>query len=251
MELTRKQRNAISKIIDDLYFRVKARLFGQKFRGPRIYFEIVKETNPLETLEGMFRYAYLMQRGTEYGIEEKQINQHVRATNNYLDAHRLKLQNEIFNGIMQSENFSEVKDLIQDKMESTKEYLDLLIGSEVREAQATAESEGIAQAAGALGIDDPVVVKLGVIDDRLSKQCRKLWHESSNIYKPVPYKLSELADGYNTDMKNPVPTKGKTHPNCRHVLAFVPPNFGFDAKGNIQFISFGYNYYSDAKRQTD
>lgn len=84
-----------------------------------------------------------------------------------------------------------------------------------------------------------------------SKQCRKLWHDPANIFKPIPYKLSELAEGYNTDMKNPVPTIGKTQPNCRHIASFVPPNFGFDSKGNIQFINFGYDYYSDFKKSQE
>ena len=76
---------------------------------------------------------------------------------------------------------------------------------------------------------------------RSSRRRRKYYQE--NLYIPRVYKLSELKDGYNKDHKNPIPTVSCTHPHCRHTLTMVPPNYGFDMRGNITFKGFGHDEY--------
>lgn len=247
MKISRKQQSMITKIIDDLYFKVKARLFGKKFRGPRLYVELAESQNPLSTLEGMFRYTYMMQRANEKKIDKGTISTAQRITQNYLDAHKLKMRNEILQTLSQAESAEEASEMVQEKMDKAKGYLDTLITTETRNLQSFAEAEGIETAAAALGIDDPTVVKLGITDNRLCKNCKKLWHSETNVRKPKPYKLSELKGGYSTH-KNPIPTVNSTHPNCRHVSTMVSPGFGFDQSGKIKFISFDYDYYSDMRK---
>jgi hypothetical protein len=120
----------------------------------------------------------------------------------------------------------------------------MLVNTETKIAQAYAEREGINRVAASVGVEDPVVAKLGIIDDKMCKNCRKLWHTPGNIWIPKVYKMSELQEGYNKDWKNPVPTVGPTHPNCRHGLTFIPPNFGFDQSGNITFKGLGWDEHS-------
>ena len=57
MKLTNVQREDIEFTIEDMFFHLKARLLGKYFTGPKIYFEVVEQTNPLETLEGVYNFT--------------------------------------------------------------------------------------------------------------------------------------------------------------------------------------------------
>ena len=78
------------------------------------------------------------------------------------------------------------------------------------------------------------------------KVCKSMYHDDNNLRRPKPYKLSEVATGYlrlkEWDWKTPY---FSGHPNCRHLLNYIPKDFTIDAGGNIKFHSFGYDYYQD------
>src|SRR5208283_3436067 len=116
-----------------------------------------------------------------------------------------------------------------------------VVVTEARNMQAYAEKEGITRLAASIGDDDPVIVKLGVVDDKLCLACRTLWHDPTNLHKPRPWKLSELRDGYNKSQKDPIPTHAPSHPHCRHILSYIPIGYTFDASGVIRFEAFGYD----------
>lgn len=247
MKLTQKQNKTVLGIIDDLFWTLKANWLGRFFKGPKIYFEIVDETNPMETLEGIYTYTKFMINGPNYKVNKQELKQISDITNNYIEAERLKTKNKIIESINRSDNIEEIQKELAKQMDKTSNYINLLVGSETRGIQSKAESAGIVEVASSLGIEDPVICKRGVIDNRLSDQCKGLWHTNANIAVPTVYKLSELSGGYNTDMKNPKPTTGLTHVNCRHVMSFVPPNFGFDQNGNLVFKGFGHDEYENQK----
>lgn len=241
MKINKTQRGVIFDIIDDLFWTLKANLLGRFFKGPKIYFEIINEANPMETLEGIYTFTQFMVKGPGHKVDQKKIEQISEIADNYLEAEKLRTKNKIIEGIGRSDDLDGLEEELTGQIKRATDYVNLVIGAETRSAQAMAESEGIVEVAASLGVEDPIICKRGVIDDRLSKQCRLLWHDQVNIFQPVVYKLSELSAGYNTDMKKPKPTVGLTHPNCRHIMSFVPPNFGFDDQGKLTFKGFGYN----------
>lgn len=245
MKLTRKQRQTILDKLDDMFFGLKARLLGRFFKGPRIYFQIVKQVNPMETLEGLYRHAMAHMHGPGAKIDDQSVEDLAEITANYIDAHKLKVANKIMADVAQAKTTKQAMSAIKNNVEHASTYIGSLVGNEAKTVQAYAEREGVTQVASSMGIADPVVAKLGVIDAKMCKNCKKLWHSESNIRVPKLYKLSELLEGYNTDHKNPIATVGPTHPHCRHTMTFVPPDYGFDSSGRIEFKGFGHDAYAE------
>lgn len=243
MKLRQDQLHEISQAVDDLFYSTKAKLLGKFFEGPKIYFELVYDSDPLQTIEGIFRYT-LQLLFPNAQPDPKTVETLAHITGNYLDARRLQTKNKILTDILAAKTKTAAAGVVKEHLDTASNYIEMLVNTETRIAQAYAEKEGIHRVAASVGVDDPVVCKLGIIDEKMCKNCRKLWHNDSNIRVPKVYKMSELQEGYNKDWKNPVPTVGPTHPNCRHVLTFVPPNFGFDKTGNITFKGLGWDEYA-------
>lgn len=247
MKLGEGQKAAVLGSVDDMFFRLKARLLGRFFRGPSIYFEIMKESNPLESIEGIYKYALsmLFPGATENDTHIKSLSE---ITSNYIEAERLRVQSHILQDVAQATTPEEAEEKVKATLDKASSYLNTLVVTETRTAQAFAEKDGITQVAASLGIDDPVVYKTGVVDDKLCKVCKALWHSPENIWVPKTYKLSELQEGYNRDSHNPIATLGPTHPHCRHVMSMLPPNFGFDARGTPRFVGFGHDEYTAQRK---
>lgn len=242
MILMDAQKRQIEKIINDLFYNLKARLLGRFFTGPSIFFEVIHNVNPMDTLEGVYNYTYHMMYNGISSNKVKRPKALAKITGNYIEAERLKTLNRIMMGIEQAESFDEVKLHLDDNIEKATNYVDMLVATEVRNVQVYAERDGIERLGASIGVEDPVICKLGIIDGRLCKVCTSLWHSDDNIKIPKVYKLSELKDGYSTH-KNPTATFFASHPRCRHSLTMIPPNFGFSSNGNIEFKSFGWDEY--------
>ena len=244
MKLTEEQKVEIEKAVDELFFTLKAKILGRFFKGPRIFFEIVQTTSPLESIEGLFRYTYqTLNPGKE--PPEEVIKKLALITGTYIEAERIKTHDRIVSGVEEAKTDQEAQTAISIGIEKATQYIDMLVNNEARVIQSYAEKAGIGELAADLGIEDPTVAKLGVIDERMCKVCRKLWHTDENIRVPKVYKLSELAEGYNKNHKNPIATIGPSHPRCRHVMSMIPPNFGFGPTGQIQFKGFGYDIWAE------
>lgn len=240
MNIRKEQLDAISRAVDELFYSTKAKLLGNYFQGPKIFFEVAYTADPLETIEGLFRYTLqLMFPGAQ--PDQKIIETLANITGDYVDAKRLQTKNKIVMDLIGAKTTKEANRLVQEHMQEATRYIDMLVNNESKIAQAYAEREGIHRVAASVGVDDPVVCKLGIIDDRMCANCRKLWHTPENIWVPKVYRMSELAEGYNKDNKNPIPTVGSTHPRCRHSMSFVPPNYGFDLHGTITFKGLGWD----------
>jgi hypothetical protein len=248
MDLTKKQRQTILNKIDDMFMGLKARLLGRFFKGPRIYFQIVKQSDPMETLEGLYRHTMAHMFGPNAKINDENVEDLSEITANYIDAHKLKMANKIMAEVSQAKTSEEALNAIKSNMEKADDYISMLVSNEAKTVQSYAEREGIIQVASSIGVKDPIVAKLGVIDEKMCKNCKDLWH-SKNLRIPKVYKLSELTNGYNTDHKNPVPTVGPTHPNCRHTMTLIPPDYGFNDAGQVVFKSLGYNEYFNQNKK--
>lgn len=244
MKLSPAQRRAVLDNLDDIFYNLKARMLGKFFKGPKIYFEVVKRSNPLDTVEGIFNYTMKMLYGSHIEAPDDQVEALAEVTGNYLDEQRLKISNKVMSEIASADSPETALASIRESVDKISEHVDMLVANEARTAQAYAEREGITRVASSIGIEDPTVCKVGIIDDKMCPNCKKLWHTEKNINIPKVYKLSELKDGYMKDHKNPYPTVGPTHPHCRHSLTMVPPNFGFDSSGTVDWKGFGWDEYA-------
>lgn len=243
MKLSPKQRQTVLSRLDQMFMELKARMLGRFFRGPSIYFQVVRNVDPMDTMEGLYQHALTHTFGPAARPDEHTLESLAEITSNYIDAYKLKTANKMVIGIAQAKNSDEAIDVIKDTFHDATKYVETLIPTETKTAQAYAEREGIAQVASSLGVSDPTVAKLGVIDNKMCDVCRKLWHSDDNIRRPKLYKMSELQEGYNTDRKNPIPTIGASHPHCRHTLTLVAPGYDFNENGVIEFVGLSYDAY--------
>ena len=214
MKLNNKQRRSILDSVEDLFQDFKARLLGRYFKDKHtIWFEVARHSNPLETIEGLFRYGIAMLYGPGADIDEDKIEKLAGITGNYIDAEKLKLVNRVSQRIDQADTPDELRSLLEEDFDKTTSYIETLTNTETRNVQSYAEQDGIIQVAASIGIEDPTVAKLGPLDGKTCKNCLYLWHDDQNPRKPKLYKMSELQGGY-SDHKNPIPTLLATHPNC-------------------------------------
>lgn len=247
MDLHDSQKIEIEKIVNDLFKKLKFRLLGRFFTGPRIFFEVEDSISPLDTLEGIYNYTFAMMYGPGTKPKVKRVRELSKITGNYIEAERLKSINRIMVSMEQANDFSEVKESLSEEIGRATSHIETIITTETRNIQAHAEKEGIERLGASIGVLDPTVCKLGVVDSKLCKTCKKLWHLSEdNLHIPKVYKMSELQNGY-TKHKNPVPTHNASHPRCRHLLSMIPPNFGFNDKGMIEYKGRGYDVYQDQR----
>lgn len=247
MELGDKQKEVVINSLNDLFYSLAVRLLGHRFKGPKIFFTLLRDMNMLNTLDGIYRYTLGATFGPGLEPDESRMKKLSDMTGNYIESQRLKTINQVLMSIDKGTNLSEVREELEAQVGKATSYVDTLLNTEIRFIQASAEKQGIETLGASLGIDDPTIVKLGVTDSKLCKVCKKLWHSEGNLKVPKAYKLSELKGGY-CDHKDPEPTDGPSHPNCRHVLTMVPPNFGFNSNGVIQFKYFGYDFYESQRK---
>jgi hypothetical protein len=247
MRLNPFQRNFILKHIEMLFESAKASLLGRYFQGPRIFFQIAQKADPFYTIEGIYKYTLNMLYGAGATPDPETVENLAEITNNYFDAQKLKIKNHIIADILNAKTKKDALDSVKDHFDKAEKYVSMLVANETRITQAYASREGISLLASDIGVKDPTVVFLGVTDHKICKFCKAMYHDANNIRLPKPYKLSQVKEGYfrpkEWDYKTP--NQAPLHPNCRHSLSFVPPNFGFTANGIIEFKEFGYDYYKE------
>lgn len=138
------------------------------------------------------------------------------------------------------EILNSIKKALSEHEEKITKGLDLIANVSLYDAQNYGAADGIIDMSKSLGIPDPIVFKIGLLDDKRCPICWSLWTQPDRI-TPKVYKMSELVGGY-MDRKNPLPTIGTSHPNCRDVLTFLSPGFGFEG-GKIKYKGQGWNEF--------
>lgn len=242
MDLNKRQIRAINDAVEDLYDRLKARFLGRYFKGPSIYMTLAHTTDPGKAIEGIFRYATLALYGPGAATDEDHLEKLAQITGNYLEAEKLKTLNQVVQKLEQAQTDQELDDALKETFDKATNKVDQLVTTEARNVSNFAEREGIMQIAASMGVDDPIVGRLGPLDAKTCKTCKKLWHDDDNPLIPKLYKSFEIRDGYTTH-KDPFPTWNATHPHCRHIWITVAPNYGFDETGKLKFMGFGYDAY--------
>lgn len=247
MKITDAQRRIIVDRIESLFENTKAGLLGKFFKGPKLYFEVTRRTDPLHTIEGIYTYTMKMLYGPDAKPKQSNIKNLADITSDYMDSQQLKVKNHILADIARAKTPSEAIRSVSAHFEKAGEYVDLLVANEAHITQAYASREGITKLAADIEVKEPIVVFLGIADTKICKYCKAMYHDSSNLEIPKPYKLSQVREGYfkPKDWDGKSPHQAPLHPRCRHIMSFVPPNFGYDSSGTIVFKGIGYDYYSD------
>lgn len=251
MKLTQKQLKAITSSVSDVFGRMRARLLGRIFSGPSITFS-VETPDPMLSLEAIYRHAGSVLYGPSFKPDRDNLDHAIEITSNYLEAERLKTLNKVVKGIEQAKNKAEAASVIKDELDRASGYVNMLAVTEARTVQAYAERDGIVRVAADMGIDDPLVAFLGRVDAKTCKYCLAMYHMPGNWSVPRVYKLSEVHQGYfrAKDWDGQEIFGAPLHPNCRHVMTFVPPGYGFDDAGHIKFVGPGYDLLAVQRGET-
>lgn len=148
---------------------------------------------------------------------------------------------EIIRSATGKEIMGQIEDALDNQMGRMNKAVDTLVNHELHNSQNVGALDGIIGVSKAVGIDDPVVFKLGVLDDHRCPYCWRLWTMPDKV-TPRLYKLSELS-GSPGAWKNPEPSVAPTHVNCRDILTVLMPGFGFSPEGNIIYVENGHDEY--------
>lgn len=141
----------------------------------------------------------------------------------------------------------EIKKTLGVQKEKIDKGLDLIANVSLYDAQNHGAADAIVDMSKSLGIGDPTVFKIGVMDNKRCPICWKLWTLEDRV-TPRVYKMSELAGGY-MDRKDAKPTVGSSHPRCRDILTFLAPGFGFEG-GKITFRGSGWDEYAEQRKKS-
>lgn len=167
MKLSDSQRKIILQRIEKLFETTKARLLGRYFKGPHIIFEVLGQSDPLDSIEGLYTWALAMMYGAGIRPDQKTIENLAEITGNYFDSQKLKVKNHILNAILAAKDHKEAMASVKDHFDKASKYVEMLTGNETRSVIAYANREGIARVGSDIGVSDPTIVFRGVIDDKL------------------------------------------------------------------------------------
>ena len=144
MKLTDAQRNLIIDRVESLFEGTKARLLGTMFKGPKLYFEVVRRADPLHTIEGLYNFTLKTMYGANAQPNQKNIEHLAEITGNYMDSQQLKIKNHILADVAKAKTPSEAIRSIRGHFEKAGKYVDLLVSNETRIVQTYASREGSA-----------------------------------------------------------------------------------------------------------
>jgi hypothetical protein len=239
----------ITSGVSDVFARMRARLLGEIFPGPSISFS-VEPGDPMDSLESIYRHAGTVLYGPSFAPDREKLNDILEVTANYLEAERLRSINKVKKGIESAETKGDALRAITEAINDATKYVNLLATNEARIVQAYAERDGIERIAADVGVEDPVVAFLGRYDSKTCKFCLHMYHMPNPII-PRAFKLSSVRQGYfkAKEWDGQEIFNAPLHPNCRHVMTFIPPGYGFDASGRITYVGPNYDVVQEQKNQ--
>lgn len=254
MVLNETEKKQILDAVEHLFGETKAKLLGRFFEGPRLFFSTAMNANPMATIEGMYRYAFHTVSPTG-SPDEGMIKSLTDITSKYIEAQKLRTINNIHVSMVGAKDKEEFFASFHEQIQRSTAYMNLLVATETGFAQAFGTKNGIETVAASIKDERPIVCWRGVIDHRICKYCKKMYHlypDAGENYKmlaiPKAFYLDEMQGGYfKAKIWDGFSPYAKAHPRCRHSLSYIPKNFGFDDKGMLVFKYLGYNVVEDQR----
>lgn len=246
--LSNRQIKKIVASVTSLFDHAQASLMGRHFNGNRMFFSVANNAEPLDTIEGIYRYTLASMFGANVApLHDDTIETLSEVAGNYLEAKKLKTKNQLIADLKNAKTKKDIVSIVKRHIESSEKYVEMLISNETRIAQAYASREGITRLSEDIGDKDPTVVFLGVVDKKQCKYCKMMYHDTVIPHKPKPYKLSQVKQGYfkPKEWDSKTPYQAPIHPSCRHSMSYVAKGYGFDNSGMPVFKGLDYDYFSD------
>ena len=265
-----KEFKAIESMLPDevkeVFERLKLKLLGPEYVSKAFIFQIKSDYDPKLTIKGAFTEAFrtnalsdnipkdeveiLERNALNYinTLENKALSDYNRIiVNGLLDIKRLASQSDKdFRDILLSDEGQEILKKIKEELLRQSERINAaaesILNTELHTALNVGSYTGIIEASQKMGIEDPTVFKIGVLDDKRCKHCWRLWTLPDKI-TPRVYKLSELVSSPG-DWRKPDPSIAPTHPNCRDVLTILVKGFSFDANGRVVYKGKDWDEYA-------
>lgn len=237
--LTTKTADILEKIIDSVFNSLTLRLLGivpKISRTKSIVFRTSKDS-----LTSLF----LKQLGTTEPTksEEDTLKVLLRIANGYADALRDRTKTKVLQNVdsylkgQSSQDkpikIKEVKNIVNTELDKAKNHFKLIAGTEGHKCVNTANALSISKLASNKGIEDPTVFFSVIKDDRTGFY-EFVLHTLDDKVTPRVWKLSEIDSNYYKN-GNQYPSISGLHPNCRCILTFLSPGFGFDEKGKLKY----------------
>jgi len=257
--MTKTLRDTIKAIIEESFERMKGKFLGPEFMNKGFVFSL-KNFDPKNTLSSVYLHANAINSFNKESVDKDNLDKINTVAQNYLDTLKQKsvaditrivddhLQEVKQKGKIEGEDPSsflrsdvgkdvvrKIKNELKDQIVKINKGNELIVNVELGNAQNIGAMDGILSASKSLGVNDPVVMKIGVGDEKRCENCWNLW-TMPDKKTPRLYKLSELT-GSPGNYKNPSPSIGLTHPRCRDVISVLMPGFGFNANGKITYVS--------------
>lgn len=261
---------ALQKIIEDYVTKafgsLRLNLIGPEALPKALVFSF-KTFDPKTTLASNYLAANSLNSPTATSVDQDTIKKVQTVAKYYIDSLEKKSMADIsrvigekydnlilqakredkdIQDLIRSSAGEEIMKQIETELNSQKEKMDkaadMLVNHELHNAQNVGALDGIIGVSKAVGISDPTVFKIGVLDDHRCKYCWALWTMPDKV-TPRLYKLSELS-GSPGHWKNPEPSVSPTHVNCRDILTVLMPGFGFSPDGKIVYVSQDHDEYA-------
>lgn len=265
--LTQRLQNTIEKFIRRSFASLRMNLLGPDSVPKSLIFSL-RDFSPQTTLVSNYLAAHSINSLDPKSVDDQTVNKIKNVASNYIDAIeqksvadvmriigekydnlalQAKREDKSIREVVLSEAGQKVLSALEEELDKqkakTNKAVDLLVNHELHNAQNAGALDGIVGAAKSMGIDDPTVFKIGVLDDDRCPYCWRLWTLKDKV-TPKVYKLSELS-GSPGNYKNPEPSVNPTHPNCRDVLTFLMPGFGLEGS-RIVYVG---NQHDEFKKQ--
>jgi hypothetical protein len=255
---TKQLQKSIKDTVKKTFNNLRLRLLGPEHVSRALVFSL-RDFDPKTTLANLYTHANALNSidpksidkatidkltavasGYLDGLEQKSIADVTRIIGEHYDNLNLiaKQENKTTQDVMATpEGEKIVKKLKKDLREQNKKIdkaAEQIIGHELRNGQQFGSLDSILGASKAMGVDDPIVFKIGdLTNPNRCKHCWTFWNLSDKK-TPRLYRLSELA-GSPGNWKNPVPSVGLTHVNCSDILTLLAPGFGLNESGKITY----------------
>jgi len=247
-KLSKEAVQLIHRAVEGLFDRLKARLIPENYQHRGLAFL----ANPDFTLKALFRKA-----GETEGAKpsDDTFNVLAQVATNYLDAVKSKTQAQTVHYVqnfLQNAAAKGVKTDVEkvlggkliDVMSSMRSDVKRIVETETQTIKNTGSFDAIGQIAAATGNAEPVVFWVVVRDGVRCSECTRL-HLMPDKTTPRCWYMSEVQGGYHKKGEQ-FPKVAGLHPNCRCVLSYLAPGYGFTPTGRVTYIGPGHN---EIKRQ--
>lgn len=262
----------LSKIVQEIiennvkkaFQNLRLNLLGPDKISKAVVFSI-KNFDPLTTLASAYLHANSLNSIDDKSVDKDTINKLKDVAEKYIDnleqksiadvtrvvsekidniTTKAKTSGKTTEEILKSSDGREIlrdlKSALKEQREKISSAADLIVNHELHNAQNFGAFDGLLSASKAANIQDPVVFKIGVMDEKRCKHCWRLWTLEDKI-TPKVYRLSELS-GSSGHWKNPDASISPTHPNCRDILTVLMPGFGF-VNGKVTYLGKDHDEY--------